>query len=155
MDDPTQPHSRTLSPALLLALGTLGALALPGAATGQAGDRGKMLDQPAITAALDVGHAGNFTGLIDPRDDELCYMLNAPVDAPTRAVIADDGGTPLVTLATPDARGASAGCIAIAPAAVKALTGKNADDYALVIDTRDYPAEVRAPLHAMPSPGSA
>jgi hypothetical protein len=148
----TDTRIRRVAFGTLAALGGLGALALGGPALAQMNDRGKMLDEPAITARLDIGGGGNFTGLIDSGKNELCYMLDAAgIGQATRAVIEDAQGAPLITLATPDARGGAGECKTISPAATKALLS-DADDYALEVDSKTHPdGEVRAPLHFLPS----
>ena len=103
---------------------------------------------PSITASLDIGGSGNFTGVFD--NNQLCYMLNAAGLAnPTAAKIVStqSGNKDQVVLnLQPPANGASAACAPVAPDLAKRLV-KNAPNFALEIDTATYPqGAVRAPL---------
>ena len=103
---------------------------------------------PSITASLDIGGSGNFTGVFD--NNQLCYMLNAAgLDNPTAAKIVstkpDKNGQVVLNL-QPPANGASAACAPVDPDLAKRLV-KNAPNFALEIDTATYPqGAVRAPL---------
>jgi hypothetical protein len=95
---------------------------------------------PSISASLDVGGSGNFTGVIDKQ--RLCYMINAAgIDNPTGAVIQSgrksNAGTVVLNL-KPPVGGASADCVPIAPDLASKLV-KNAGDYWFTIQSAAYP----------------
>jgi hypothetical protein len=108
---------------------------------------------PVITASLDIGGSGNFTGVID--GGQLCYLLNAAgIAQPTAAHIhsgkAGEAGPAVVTLATPT-DGASGACMPIAADLAKKLVA-DAPDYYLDIHSATYPqGEVRAQLAGHPA----
>jgi hypothetical protein len=96
---------------------------------------------PSITASLDIGGSGNFTGVID--NQRLCYMINAAgIANPTGAVIQSgrktNNGTVVLTL-KPPVGGASADCIPISNDLAGKLV-KNAGDYYFNIQSATYPA---------------
>ena len=70
---------------ILKAAFVLGSLALAGAATAQPTPP-TWQPAPSITASLNIGGTGNFTGVFE--NQRLCYMINAPgVKDPTRVRI--------------------------------------------------------------------
>jgi hypothetical protein len=103
---------------------------------------------PSITASLDIGGSGNFTGVIE--NQKLCYMINAAgVANPTVAEIQANGkngdGAVVLNL-KPPVGGASADCVPIA-ADVAGKLVKNADDYRFTLKSAQYPDGVAwAPL---------
>jgi hypothetical protein len=105
---------------------------------------------PSITASLDIGGTGNFTGVFE--NQRLCYMINAPgLKDPTRARIAslkpEKNGEVVLDL-KPPVGGASADCVPVSDELAKRLV-KNADNFGLAIDTATYPNAVWAPLVGM------
>ena len=105
---------------------------------------------PSITASLDIGGTGNFTGVFE--NQRLCYMINAPgLDNPTRVRIAslkpEKNGEVLLEL-KPPVGGASGDCVPVSDELAKRLV-KNAENFALAIDTAAYPNAVWAPLVGM------
>jgi hypothetical protein len=95
---------------------------------------------PSITASLDVGGSGNFTGVIDNK--RLCYMINAAgIQNPTGAVIQSgrksNAGTVVMTLKAP-VGGASADCVPISDELAGKLV-KDADKYWFAIQSAQYP----------------
>ena len=132
---------------ILKATFVLGTLTLAGAALAQPAAP-TWQPAPSITASLDIGGSGNFTGVFD--NNQLCYMLNAAGLAnPTAAKIVStqSGNKDQVVLnLQPPANGASAACAPVAPDLAKRLV-ENAPNFALEIDTATYPqGAVRAPL---------
>ena len=130
-----------------LTLGTL-ALAVPAAA--QEAANPYLSNDPIVFASLDIGGRGNFTGVIDPEANRLCYILNAPgVETPTAAHIhlggPGESGAPVVPLETP-AEGASGGCVELEADLAKALTD-NPGGYYVNVHNAAYPGgAVRAQL---------
>ena len=124
---------------LHLAAAALGVASIAGSASAQPAPPA-WNPAPSITASLDIGGSGNFTGVID--NGRLCYMINAAgIANPTGAVIQsgrkNNAGAVVLTL-KPPIGGVSADCIPIAPD----LAGKivrNADDYWLTIQSAQYP----------------
>ena len=105
---------------------------------------------PSITASLDIGGTGNFTGVFESR--RLCYMINAPgLKDPTRVRIAslkpEKNGEVLLEL-KPPVGGASGDCVPVSDEMARRLV-KNAGNFALAIDTATYPNAVWAPLVGM------
>jgi hypothetical protein len=105
---------------------------------------------PSITASLDIGGSGNFTGVFE--NGRLCYMLNAAGLAnPTAVRIVslkpEKNGEVLLNL-KPPVGGASADCIPVADDLAKRLV-KNAENFAVAIDTATYPNAEWAPLVGM------
>ena len=95
---------------------------------------------PSITASLDIGGSGNFTGVIDK--GQLCYMINAAgIDNPTGAAIRSgkkaDAGAVVVNL-KPPVGGASADCMPISDDLARKLV-RNAGDYWFTIQSAAYP----------------
>jgi hypothetical protein len=95
---------------------------------------------PSVTASLDIGGSGNFTGVID--NDRLCYMINAAgIANPTGAVIQsgrkNNAGTVVLSL-KPPVGGASGDCIPIADDLARKLV-KDADKYWFTIQSAQYP----------------
>jgi hypothetical protein len=95
---------------------------------------------PSITASLDVGGSGNFTGVID--NGRLCYMINAAgIQNPTGAVIQsgrkNNAGTVVLSLKAP-VGGASADCVPISGELAGKLV-KDADKYWFTIQSAQYP----------------
>ena len=100
---------------LIKAAFALGALVAGGAVFAQPAPAPWTPD-PSITASLDIGGSGNFTGVFDK--GQLCYMINAAgVMNPTAAVIRSgrkaDNGAVVLTL-SPPAGGSSGGCVPVA-----------------------------------------
>ena len=130
-----------------LTLGTL-ALAVPAAA--QEAANPYLSNDPIVFASLDIGGRGNFTGVIDPEANRLCYILNAPgVETPTAAHIhlggPGESGAPVVPLET-RAVGASGGCVELEADLVKALVD-NPGGYYVNVHNAAYPGgAVRAQL---------
>jgi hypothetical protein len=127
----------------------IGALTVAGAALAQPAPP-TWNPAPSITASLDIGGTGNFTGVFE--NQRLCYMINAPgLKDPTRARIAslkpDKNGEVVLNL-KPPVGGASADCIPVADDVAKRLV-KNAGNFALAIDTATYPNAAWAPLVGM------
>jgi len=95
---------------------------------------------PSITASLDVGGSGNFTGVID--HGRLCYMINAAgIANPTGAVIQSgrksNNGAVVLNLKAP-VGGTSGDCVPIADDLARKLV-KNAGDYWFTIQSAQYP----------------
>ena len=124
-----------------------GALSVPGAAQPAPAP---WQPSPSITASLDIGGTGNFTGVFD--NQRLCYMLNAPgVANPTAVRIVAlkpaKNGEVLLNL-KPPVGGASADCVPVSDDVARRLV-KNARNFAVAIDTATYPNAVWAPLVGM------
>ena len=105
---------------------------------------------PSITASLNVGGSGTFTGVFENK--RLCYMINAAgIDNPTRVRIAslkpEKNGEVLLEL-KPPVGAASGDCVPVADELAKRLV-KNAENFGLAIDTATYPNAVWAPLVGM------
>lgn len=115
-------------------------------------------DKPVLSASLDLGGTGSFTGVLDPQANELCYILNADaVDQPTAAHIHVGGpgedGAPVVPLATPD-DGASGGCVTLEADLAQALVA-NPGGYYVNIHNAAYPGgAARAQLRGQAATGS-
>jgi hypothetical protein len=127
----------------------LGAVTLAGAAAAQPAPP-TWNPAPSIAASLDIGGAGNFTGVFE--NQRLCYMINAPgLDNPTRVRIAslkpEKNGEVLLEL-KPPVGGASADCVPVTDEVAKRLV-KNAGNFAIAIDTAAYPNAAWAPLVGM------
>jgi hypothetical protein len=95
---------------------------------------------PSITASLDIGGSGNFTGVIE--NGRLCYMINAAgIANPTGAVIQsgrkNNAGTVVLQL-KPPVGGASGDCVPIAGDLARKLV-KDADKYWFTIQSAQYP----------------
>lgn len=121
------------------AAGVLSGVALAGAAAAQPAPA-PWNPSPSITASLDIGGSGNFSGIMDK--GQLCYMINAAgIDNPTAAVIRSgkksDNGAVVMTL-RPPVGGASADCAPIADDLARKLV-RNAKDYWFEIDSATYP----------------
>jgi hypothetical protein len=106
---------------------------------------------PSITASLDIGGSGNFTGVIE--NQKLCYMINAAgVANPTGAAIranGKNGDGPVVLNLKAPVGGASADCVPIAADLAGKLV-KNADDYRFTLKSAQYPDGVTwAPLQGL------
>lgn len=126
--------SRTLT-----AAAALGAAALAASAGAQPAPP-SWNPAPSITASLDIGGSGNFTGVIE--NQRLCYMINAPgIPNPTGAVIQsgrkNNAGAVVLTL-KPPVGGASADCVPIADDLARKLV-RNAGDYWFTIQSAQYP----------------
>ena len=128
----------------------LGALALAVPAAAQEAANPYLSNDPIVFASLDIGGRGNFTGVIDPEANRLCYILNAPgVETPTAAHIhlggPGESGAPVVPLETP-AEGASGGCVELEADLAKALVD-NPGGYYVNVHNAAYPGgAVRAQL---------
>jgi hypothetical protein len=127
----------------------LGAVALAGAAIAQPTPP-TWNPAPSIAASLDIGGTGNFTGVFE--NQRLCYMINAPgLKDPTRVRIAslkpEKNGEVLLEL-KPPVGGASGDCVPVSDELAKRLV-KNAENFAVAIDTATYPNAVWAPLVGM------
>jgi hypothetical protein len=95
---------------------------------------------PSITASLDIGGSGNFTGVIE--NGRLCYMINAAgIQNPTGAVIQSgrksNAGAVVLQL-KPPVGGASGDCVPIAGDLARKLV-KDADKYWFTIQSAQYP----------------
>ena len=95
---------------------------------------------PSITASLDIGGSGNFTGVIDK--GQLCYMINAAgIDNPTAAAIRSgkksDNGAVVMNL-KPPVGGASADCTPIAEDLARKLV-RGSNQYWFEVDSAAYP----------------
>ena len=134
-----------LKPAVLMLSGALGAVALAGPATAQFGPPPNLRDMvnhnPILYADLDDGGPGQFTGVLDPATNQLCYMINVPGMDATAAHIhvgtAGQDGAPVVPLATPKG-GASGACATLKPDIAKALVS-NPAGYYVNVHTAAYP----------------
>ena len=106
---------------------------------------------PSITASLNIGGTGNFTGVFE--NQRLCYMLNAPgLKDPTRVRIAslkpEKKGEVLLEL-KPPVGGASGDCVPVSDEVQRRLV-KNSENFGLVIDSATYPSGAAwAPLVGM------
>jgi hypothetical protein len=103
---------------------------------------------PSISASLDVGGSGSFTGVFDK--GQLCYILTAAgIDGVTAAKIVStkpDKNGQVVLHLQPPVGGASAGCSPVDGDLAKRLV-KNAENFALQIDSATYPqGAASAPL---------
>jgi hypothetical protein len=121
-----------LAAATAFAFGAAGALAQPAPPAWN--------PAPSITASLNIGGSGNFTGVIETK--RLCYMINAPgIQNPTGAVIQsgrkNNAGTVVLTL-KPPVGGASADCVPISDELAGKLV-KDADKYWFTIQSAQYP----------------
>ena len=123
------------------AAAALGALALAGALAAPAAAQPKPQPwnpSPSITASLDIGGSGNFTGVMD--NGKLCYMINAAgIANPTGAVIQSgkkDGA--VVLRLKPPVGGASGDCVPIADDLARKLV-KDAGHYYFAIQSAQYP----------------
>ena len=124
---------------VLTAAAALGAAAIAGAAWAQPAPPA-WHPAPSITASLDIGGSGNFTGVID--NGRLCYMINAAgIANPTGAVIQsgrkNNAGAVVLSL-KPPVGGASADCVPIAADLAGKLV-RNAGDYWFTIQSAQYP----------------
>ena len=124
-----------------------GALSVPGAAQPAPAP---WQPSPSITASLDIGGSGNFTGVFD--NQRLCYMINAAgIANPTAARIVarkpEKNGEVMLNLKAP-VGGASADCMPVSDDLARRLV-KNADNFAFVITSSDYPIAAWAPLMGM------
>ena len=124
---------------VLIAAAALGAAAIAATAWAQPAPPA-WNPAPSITASLDIGGSGNFTGVID--NGRLCYMINAGgIANPTGAVIQsgrkNNAGAVVLNL-KPPVGGASADCVPIAPDLAGKLV-KNASDYWFTIQSAQYP----------------
>jgi hypothetical protein len=95
---------------------------------------------PSITASLNIGGSGGFTGVIE--NQRLCYMINAAgIPDPTGAVIQSgrksNNGQVVLTL-KPPVGGASGDCVPISDDLARKLV-RNADDYWFTIQSATYP----------------
>jgi hypothetical protein len=95
---------------------------------------------PSISASLDIGGSGNFTGVIE--NQRLCYMINAAgIANPTGAVIQSgrksNAGAVVLNLKAP-VGGASADCMPIPDDLARKIV-RNAGDYWFTIQSADYP----------------
>ena len=95
---------------------------------------------PSVTASLDIGGSGNFTGVIDK--GQLCYMINAAgIDNPTGATIRSgkkaDAGAVVINL-KPPVGGASADCTPVADDLARKLV-KGSNQYWFEVDSAAYP----------------
>jgi hypothetical protein len=105
---------------------------------------------PSITASLDIGGSGSFTGVIENK--RLCYMLNAAgIANPTAARIVAlkpvKNGEVMVQL-KPPVGGASGDCVPVSDEVARRLV-KNSENFAVAIDSATYPNAVWAPLVGM------
>jgi hypothetical protein len=105
---------------------------------------------PSITASLNVGGSGNFTGVFENK--RLCYMINAAgITNPTAARIValkpEKNGEVMVQL-KPPVGGASGDCVPVSDEVARRLV-KNSENFAVAIDTATYPNAVWAPLVGM------
>nr|WP_166175236.1 CHRD domain-containing protein [Altererythrobacter segetis] len=135
--------------AILKAGFVLGGLTLAAAAAAQP-SAPTWQPAPSITASLDIGGTGNFTGVFENK--RLCYMINAPgVANPTAVRIValkpEKNGEVLFNL-KPPVGGASGDCVPASDEVARRLV-KNAGNFALAIDTAAYPNAVWAPLVGM------
>ena len=125
----------------------LGALALAGTAYAQP-KPAPWNPSPSITASLDIGGSGNFTGVMDK--GQMCYMINAaglmnPTGVKIVSTKPDKNGQVMLQL-QPPVNGAGGGCVPIDPDLARRLV-KNAPNFALEIDSATYPnGAVSAPL---------
>jgi hypothetical protein len=106
---------------------------------------------PAVTARFE-GRSANFTGVVDPANGQLCYLLNvAGIDGATAAkVVAGSPGKPGAVAVTlqPPVSGASGTCNTIGPDTAKALLD-HPENYYLEVDNATYPQGAAfAPLKA-------
>ena len=126
----------------------LGALALSGAAEAQrppppANFPDMVNHNPILYSGLGLRGPGGFTGVLDPKTDELCYMLNVPGLADVTAAhihqgMAGQDGNVVLPLKTP-ADGSSGGCATV-PADLAAKLVANPADYYVNVHTKEYPA---------------
>ncbi|WP_164549689.1 CHRD domain-containing protein [Altericroceibacterium xinjiangense] len=137
---------RTIIPAV--AAIALGAATLSAPAAAQQEANPYQTSHPIISAPLNIGGAGSFTGVIDPATREMCYGLNAPgLGQPTSAYIrpSAEGSRPVLTLETP-VNGASGACTVLPADLARSLTA-NPSAYTLEVATAMYPnGAVRAQL---------
>ena len=125
------------------AAAALGALALAGALAAPAAAQPKPQPwnpSPSITASLDIGGSGNFSGVLD--NGQLCYIINAAGLAnPTAAVIRSgqksDNRAVVMNLRAP-VGGSVGDCTPVAPDLARKLV-KDAHNYWFEIDSAQYP----------------
>lgn len=89
--------------------------------------------KPIFFADLRQGSHDSFTGVLDPKTDQLCYILSAPgLDGAVAAHIhkgaAGESGAPVVALAAPK-DGSSGGCVAVKPEIAQAMIANPAGYY--------------------------
>lgn len=121
------------------ALVALGAATFAGAAHAQP-KPAPWNPSPSITASLDIGGSGNFSGVLD--NGQLCYIINAAGLAnPTAAVIRSgkksDNGAVVMNLRAP-VGGSVGDCTPVAPDLARKLV-KDAHNYWFEIDSAQYP----------------
>jgi hypothetical protein len=94
-------------------------------------------ENPILSADLGYGDTGAFTGVLDHKTNQLCYMISAPdVQQATGARIVADGKA-VVTLKAP-AGGTSGSCVAVQPAVAKAMVA-SPNNYTVEVDNKAYP----------------
>jgi hypothetical protein len=94
-------------------------------------------ESPILSADLGYGDTGAFTGTLDPKTNQLCYMISAPdVQQATGARIVT-GGKAVVTLKAPTG-GTSGSCVAVQPAVAKAMVA-SPNSYTVEVDNKAYP----------------
>lgn len=136
------------------AIFALGTLALTGTAAAQFGPPPEPWsnNRAVLTANLNLGNSGSFTGLLNPEMTRMCYILNAgAVSQPTAARILSgtpgESGSVVLELENP-ANGSSAGCVDVQAELARAMVDNPAGHY-LAIQTAAYPEGfVRVPLTA-------
>lgn len=143
------------------AAAALGIVALTGTASAQFGPPQEPWtnDQAVLTADLDIGNTGTFTGLLNPEMTRMCYILNAgPIEQPTAVRILSgapgEGGEVVLQLKTP-ASGSSAACVDLQADVARAMV-ENPEGYRLAISNAAYPqGYISAPLVAQQATAAA
>ena len=134
---PCKAVGRIVAPVVLAAAG----LALSGAAAlAQDGDAALeqfTTDNPVLVAELE-GH-GDFTGLLDPATNRLCYILSIDLAEEITAahIHQHQNGRPTMPLEAP-VEGASAGCFTLDPGFAIALR-TNPGGYFVMVHTSEQP----------------
>ena len=100
-------------------------------------DQDYVNESPILSADLGYGDTGAFTGVLDSKTNQLCYMISAPdVEQATAARIVS-GGKAVVALAAPTG-GTNGACIAVKADVARALV-TSPNDYRVEVDSKAYP----------------
>lgn len=95
-------------------------------------------ESPILSADLGYGDTGAFTGVLDRKTGQLCYMISAPDVAQATGARIVSGGKAVVALKAP-AGGTSGSCVAVKADLASAMVARPAD-YSVEVDSKAYPA---------------